>query len=885
MSVSQNQYSKKNRKSSLILVLLIILIGNCSSTYAQRVPQKIDSLLRIVPTVDDTTRILNYLKIAQYYADTSLSKGLYYSSLAYRESVRVKWIDGLIASLLKLADYFSLMNDKKQANTCIKFVLSISSFLPKDNTEILFAVASNFMAQTDYPKALKYYLKALYGASISNNYRIAAICCFRIASINIILKNYKKAEQNIQKGMLIAKWTDDKVRCYGYEALYFLNIKNENITNAKKCVDKIYAICKSAQYSIGLGFALILYGDLYARDSLTYRKALDCWGKAVAYELDSSCTITASHLYTRMAQVYTNSKMFNEALEYNKKSLELRLLAGQLMFIGSSYTNIGTSYKNMKKYIEAEIYIKKGLRYSKNISHYEYIIYNYRKLYELSVEKKDYKKALDYYLALEENERKFREINDLEKLSKIQSDYEVLRREKLLQAQTYQLTKSKQSMLLLILFTVVLTFTLLILFFFYRNNKRFSEQLEINVKARTVELEHEVEMRKLIESELVKAKEIAEKSNEAKNRFLATTSHEIRTPLNGILGFSNLLLNDDLSVQHREFIQIIHDSAGHLFDLIREIIDFSKIERGEIAFISDFFNLHEVIHSVEKVTKISHQDSKPDFYVKIEANVPEYLKGDEGRLRQVLFNLINNAFKFTEEGFVSLEVRSVESDLNKERIQFVVRDTGIGIVETEIKNIFKDFVQLNTDMNSTRKGMGLGLSICKQIVEGQNGEIRVDSEPGSGSRFIIELTFERVQGSLQKKDLLELEDLTSSSIRILYAEDKLVNAMVLQKYLMLQGVKVDIAENGEVALEMLERGTYDLVLMDIEMPVMDGYEATKAIRRLSDEKKRNIPVIALTAHALDEFEQKSYESGMNAFQTKPLQIESLMKVIRTFVAR
>jgi len=887
MSVNQNQYSKKNRKFSLILVLLITLIGNCNSTYAQRVPQKINSLLRIAPSVNDTTRILNYLKIAQYLEDSSLTKGLYYSSLAYRESVRIKWIDGLKKSLLSNAKYFQMYENHKQALVCYKTALQIANVTLDQNykADIMLALGIYYLNLNDIPNAIKCFQDAIDLSKRCKDYYNQAMVLYYTSLIYQKIGEYKKAYYYVNQSINIARLSRNaEVLCYSWAAFAQYYSRVNDSVNVIRCANNILEIGRKSKQCILEAFAYMILADFYSFKR-NDKYAIIYYNKAIEIYKIVSVPMATAGLYTRLAQLYSRKKRYKVALEYNKKALAIRIIGGHTPLVASSYVNIGDSYMNFGDYKKAEEYILKGLKLSELLGSLKYTIYNYSKLYELNKKKEDYKKALNYYTQYVYYNDSLNKINDLKKIKDIQSDYEVLKREKLLQAQTYQLTKSKQSMLLLILFTVVLTFTLLILFFFYRNNKRFSEQLEINVKARTVELEHEVEMRKLIESELVKAKEIAEKSNEAKNRFLATTSHEIRTPLNGILGFSNLLLNDDLSVQHREFIQIIHDSAGHLFDLIREIIDFSKIERGEIAFISDSFNLHEVIHSIEKVTKISHQDSKPDFYVKIEANVPEYLKGDEGRLRQVLFNLINNAFKFTEEGFVSLEVRSVESDLNKERIQFVVRDTGIGIVETEIENIFKDFVQLNTDMNSTRKGMGLGLSICKQIVEGQKGEIRVDSRPGSGSRFIIELTFERVQESLQKKDLLELEDLTSSSIRILYAEDKLVNAMVLKKYLMLQGVKVDIAENGEVALEMLERGTYDLVLMDIEMPVMDGYEATKAIRGLSDEKKRNIPVIALTAHALDEFEQKSYEAGMNGFQTKPLQIESLMKVIRTFVAR
>jgi signal transduction histidine kinase len=887
MSEIQNQYSKKNRKSSLILVLFILLIGNCSSTYAQRVPQKIDSLLRIAPSVDDTTRILNYLKIAEYLEDSTLVKGLNYSSLAYRESVRIKWVDGLKKSLLSNAKYFLMYENHKQALECYKTALQIANVTLDQNykADVMLALGTYYLNINDVPNAIKCFQDALDLSKGCKDYYNQAMALYYTSLIYQKIGEYKKAYCYVNQSVNFARASGSpEVLCYSWAAFAQYYSQVNDSVNVIQCANNVLKIGRESKQCIGEAFAYMIFADFYGfKRNDEY--AIIYYNKAIEIYKIMSVPMATAGLYTKLAQINSRKKQYKAALEYNKKALAIRITGERTPLVASSYINIGDSYMNLGDYKKSEEYLLKGLKLSETSGNLKYTIYNYSKLYELNKKKKDYKKALDYYTQYVYYNDSLNKINDLKKIKDIQSDYEVLKREKLLQAQTYKLTKSKQSMLLLVLFVIILVLTLLVLFFFYRNNKRFSEQLEVNVKARTVELEHEVEMRKLIESELVNAKEVAEKSNEAKNRFLATTSHEIRTPLNGILGFSNLLLNDELNEQHREFIQIIHDSAGHLFDLIREIIDFSKIERGEIAFISDSFNLHEVIHSVEKVTKISHQDRKPDFYVKIEENVPEYLKGDESRLRQVLFNLINNAFKFTEEGFVSLEVRSIESGLSKERIQFVVRDTGIGIVETEIENIFKDFVQLNTDVNSTRKGMGLGLSICKQIVEGQKGEIRVDSKPGSGSRFIIELTFERVQGSLQKNDLLNLEDLTSSSIRILYAEDKLVNAMVLKRYLMLQGVKVDIAENGKVAIEMLQRENYDLILMDIEMPVMDGYEATKVIRELSDEKKRNIPVIALTAHALDEFEQKSYESGMNAFQTKPLQIESLMKVIRTFVAR
>ncbi|MBN2636636.1 MAG: response regulator [Prolixibacteraceae bacterium] len=383
--------------------------------------------------------------------------------------------------------------------------------------------------------------------------------------------------------------------------------------------------------------------------------------------------------------------------------------------------------------------------------------------------------------------------------------------------------------------------------------------------------------------ELEIQKNKAEEATRLKAMFLANMSHEIRTPLNGIIGTSRLLESSNLNEEQAELIRIITISGENLLNIINDILDFSKIEAGQIQLENIKFNLSELIHTVAKLYKFKADSKGITFNVNIDKNVPATLIGDPFRVNQVVTNLVNNALKFTEEGSVDINVEVLNQKDDKIELIFKVIDTGIGISEQGMKKLFKDFSQV--DSSTTRKygGTGLGLSICQNLVALMNGKIGVESEEGRGSEFWFKIWFEHALDEFAENSTADVE--IPDNLKVLYAEDNLVNQKVTK--FMLQKIKAecDIAENGMLAFEMFKQKKYDLVLMDMFMPEVNGLESAKMIREFELESKTKKPVyiVAATANAFPEDKQKCINAGMNDFISKPFNEKELIRVIKNAI--
>ncbi|MCF8254153.1 MAG: response regulator [Bacteroidia bacterium] len=386
---------------------------------------------------------------------------------------------------------------------------------------------------------------------------------------------------------------------------------------------------------------------------------------------------------------------------------------------------------------------------------------------------------------------------------------------------------------------------------------------------------------KKIENELRLAKSLAEQANQTKMNFLSNMSHEIRTPMNAIVGITDILLKENPTTTQKENLNIIRQSSENLLLIINDILDFSKIDAGKIELEKINFNLHELLDHLVSIFEKKAINGGLNFKYCLNPIVPKFILGDPTRLNQILINLLGNAIKFTENGSVIMTVESEIIGENKHKISFSIKDSGIGIAPENQNKIFELFTQESKRIVRKFGGTGLGLTITKHLVDLFQGEIKLKSSPGMGSNFIVEIPFEI--GNFTEKIALEntnSHDITNT--KILVAEDNLINQKVIRMILEKMGVTVVIANHGMEAISLLRDNDFDLILMDIQMPILDGIETTIKIRKMEGIKSK-IPIIALTADAYPEIREQSLKAGMDDYISKPFKNEILRQKISQLI--
>ncbi len=397
------------------------------------------------------------------------------------------------------------------------------------------------------------------------------------------------------------------------------------------------------------------------------------------------------------------------------------------------------------------------------------------------------------------------------------------------------------------------------------------EKLEQKVAVRTAEIQVQKE-------EIERQKLLVEEKTRFKEQFFANMSHEIRTPMTAIIGMSELIFDTQLSAKQLEYAKGIRYSSENLLAIINDILDYSKIEAGKFSFVNKPFDIRDRMNRLGYVLKVIAEEKGIALHINVHEEISAQLIGDPLRLHQILLNLVSNAIKFTEHGAVWIDVSSLSINEESEELLFKIRDTGIGIAEDKLQYIFETFTRIDEDLNSKQTGTGLGLFIAKRLVEEQGGKMTVTSQLKVGTEFCFNLSFEPcgIGSSAEDAD----SAIYLSDVKILLVEDNLFNQVVAEETLkkIISNVEVTIADNGQVALEKLENQTFDIVLMDVKMPVMDGYKATRAIR--SGSKQSDIPILAFTSNANPAESQKCKEAGMNDYITKPIEAKKLKSKIK-----
>ncbi|MGZ3752850.1 MAG: response regulator, partial [Mucilaginibacter sp.] len=393
-------------------------------------------------------------------------------------------------------------------------------------------------------------------------------------------------------------------------------------------------------------------------------------------------------------------------------------------------------------------------------------------------------------------------------------------------------------------------------------------------------LNSEIQKRREAEQLLIKAKEEAEKSSNAKSEFLSIMSHEIRTPLNAVIGMGHLLLKSNPRPDQCDNLKVLKISADNLLVLINDILDFNKIESGKLDLEETNFSLRKLVGDIVAANLNTSNEKENSVTLELDENLPDYFISDPLRIGQVLNNLVSNAIKFTHKGNVRIAVSVKKIGLETAVIDFSVEDTGLGIAAKNLKNIFLPFMQASTSITRQFGGTGLGLAITKRILNLLHSDLKVESELGLGSRFYFTLELKTVDLARSYFEVDEKFEVDLQNKRILLVEDTLFNIIYGTQLLEGWNLRVDVAENGQLAVDSLMQKEYDLVLMDLQMPIMDGYTATVKIR----EFNKKTPVIALTASATSNVREKVILAGMQDYITKPFNPDHLLQKLKKYLS-
>ncbi|MCT4564239.1 MAG: ATP-binding protein [Maledivibacter sp.] len=421
----------------------------------------------------------------------------------------------------------------------------------------------------------------------------------------------------------------------------------------------------------------------------------------------------------------------------------------------------------------------------------------------------------------------------------------------------------------------------------YKDEKRYFELRDTQIYDKrnkaigSLILLHDITEHKRIMEQLRASREKAEAANRAKSNFLANMSHEIRTPMNGVLGMIDLMKSSQIDEEQKANLEIMKNSAHALLTILNDILDYSKVEAGKMELENTDFNVKKMVKDIVKIFSYQASEKNINLSWDIDKEIPDMLVGDPLRLRQIISNLISNSVKFTpNKGCIEATVKGIKKNSEEIVLQFVIKDTGIGIPKEKIKNLFNSFEQIDSSRTRKYGGTGLGLAIVKRLVELMKGSIKVESELNKGSKFSINIPFHTSDQYIKTKEKVKVPIINGmKDINILLAEDNKVNQLIMKKMFVKRGWEVTIAEDGQMVLQELENKNFDIIFMDIQMPILDGYETTIEIRK----KGISTPIIALTANAMEEDRQKCLNSGMDDFISKPVIYSNIAEIMNKYV--
>lgn len=634
----------------------------------------------------------------------------------------------------------------------------------------------------------------------------------------------------------------------------------------------------------------------------------------LAYQIAVNLNSELSLIDYNLASIYLEKKEYKNALQKFENVLEDDLKSNNLKNIAETYDNIGVCYLNLNQLTIAESYLNKAFEIREEINDENGLRNSFTDFAELFIVNKQYSKALSFLnkaLAIaKKTENKQAQVNIYEtyiKFYKSQNNYknalaytelkdgilqeislaESLVKLKDLESQSHLKQKATENIIeaeklknekttkgLIVLICVFVIAIIAFLGFTVYNIRKNNALLQLNQKQLTAKNEALIKQNE----QILKTQEIAKQAVKAKASFIRNISHEIRTPLNAINGIGALLQNKNLNTEQEENLKILTFSTHKLINLVNDILDFNNLESGNGEFIQNDFKIQQLLNGLVEIYELKIKNKGLEFIVNCEVDLTKTFKSDPLRIAQVISNLINNSINFTQNGYIKLSIKEINHSFFKSTLRFEVIDSGAGISTENQQEIFEAFSQV--DFSDTRKteGAGLGLSICQKIIEGLGGKINIKSEVGVGSNFSFDLSLDVVDSLYIKTEVnIEKSILNLQGQKILIVEDSLMNAVILKQFLKKWGCVFELAENGCIGLELVKKTKFNLVLMDIQMPEMDGITCTKEIRGLKEFYYQNIPIIALTAANENSMRDAAYAAGMNDYILKPFEPEILFE--------
>ena len=712
------------------------------------------------------------------------------------------------------------------------FSLFTFSQSKKNNLDSInyFLELANYSFEEKYNSkdAIKYVQKAIDYSKANNNNEKLYDCYYFLGSLHLENNNYNDAIINFIKCSNyyeLNKISSSKVAKTNY-ALGTLYLEKRNFTIAKMYFDKAYIIYNKINSSDAFPL-LELQKGLTLKASNKLDEAIHVFKKIADNNKDiESSKVEAVY---QLSKIYYLQKNYQKALDYSKKALEL-----------VENNSVGIS---KKKILNNLILISEKLE--------DYKLSNF---------------YLKEFLTLNEIKNNSNQANTELLVNKKEHDNQLEIVEKLEKEKSDQLKSIRFSRLISIMSIVLIAILSLLSFSLYKNNK---------IRTYTYRLLQEKN------KELTEQKEKAEFASKARSEFLSTVSHELRTPLNAINGITYLLLQEKPKASQLNYLKSLQFSGNYLLSFINDILEINRLESNNVHIEKIKFNLVELVNNINQSFSGFISKNNINFKLDLDIQGHENLIGDPTKLSQILINLINNSIKFTKNGDVSLKIKTVKEKNNKVTLKFVVQDNGIGIPKDKIENIFDSFSQGSVEINRTYGGTGLGLSIVKKIIEILGSEIHLESEVNKGTKFFFNLDFDKSDlktiSSIETNQVISHENLKGKTV--LLVEDNKINQMITKKMVENKGMICTIIDNGEDSIVAMQNNKFDLVLMDVHLPGINGTEATAEIRKFDT----STPIVALTAISLNENREMLLSFGMDDVVTKPFAPEHFYNVISSYV--